>query len=400
MRFLFTTTGYPGHVLPLLPFAHACLRAGHEVCVAGPGSHGSLVRAAGLEYLELADPAEAELGRVVARARALPRAEGHAHMMSEGFGDVAARAVLPGLLQLVGAWRPDVIVRESHEFAGALAAERHGIPAVRVALGLVSTEDELASLAAGAVDQLRGEIGLPTDPGAGRIRTSPLLTLTPAALERTPLAVHRFREARGRAAVMPDHWPGRAGPLVYLTFGSVAGTLGFFPQLYRMSIDALAHLPVRVLVTLGAGGEPAELGALPPNVHVERWLPQASALGDAAAVVCHGGYGSTLGALARGLPLVAVPLFGADQWANASRVAALGAGVALLDAENGARRMFDGPGAEVLAALPGAVETVLDDPTYAAGARRLAEAIDALPPVEGAVDALRAIATPETDQRR
>jgi UDP:flavonoid glycosyltransferase YjiC (YdhE family) len=36
MRLLFTTTGQAGHVLPLVPLARACLRAGHEVRVAGP----------------------------------------------------------------------------------------------------------------------------------------------------------------------------------------------------------------------------------------------------------------------------------------------------------------------------------------------------------------------------
>jgi hypothetical protein len=31
VRILFTTTGHAGHALPLVPFARACLRAGHDV---------------------------------------------------------------------------------------------------------------------------------------------------------------------------------------------------------------------------------------------------------------------------------------------------------------------------------------------------------------------------------
>jgi UDP:flavonoid glycosyltransferase YjiC (YdhE family) len=34
MRVLFTTRGSSGHVTPLAPFGHACLRAGHQVLVA------------------------------------------------------------------------------------------------------------------------------------------------------------------------------------------------------------------------------------------------------------------------------------------------------------------------------------------------------------------------------
>ena len=83
-----------------------------------------------------------------------------------------------------------------------------------------------------------------------------------------------------------------------------------------------------------------------------------------AAVVTHGGHGSTLGALAHGVPVVVLPLFALDQWFNAAAVARAGAGVAL-DAERHTRRAIDlpsggdarrrcGPAVEhVLAAIPG-----------------------------------------------
>jgi hypothetical protein len=45
----------------------------------------------------------------------------------------------------------------------------------------------------------------------------------------------------------------------------------------------------------------------------------------------------------------------------------------------------------VIASLPDAVRSVLEDPGYRAAARRIEGAIDALPPVDAAVDLLRAI---------
>ena len=46
---------------------------------------------------------------------------------------------------------------------------------------------------------------------------------------------------------------------------------------------------------------------------------------EADAVVCHGGSGTVLGALAGGVPMVVVPWF-ADQFTNAAKVAGAGAG--------------------------------------------------------------------------
>ena len=141
-------------------------------------------------------------------------------------------------------------------------------------------------------------------------------------------------------------------------------------------------------MTVGGAADPAALGALPPNVHVEPWIAQETVIPNSDAVVCHGGYGSVLGALAHGVPLVALPLFGDDQWANARRVAEIGAGVALEGDRRPGRRMLDGPDPETLAALPGAIERVLADPGYRRAAGGVADAIDALAPVDAAVDAL------------
>jgi UDP:flavonoid glycosyltransferase YjiC (YdhE family) len=396
MRVLMTTTGYAGHSVPLVPFAHACVRAGHDVRVAAPRSRGAIVEAAGLELHPCADPAPEDLGRLVASLAALSQREGHAHMMSEGFARVAPRAVLSDVLDIVDTWRPDVVVRESQEYAGALAAERSGVSHVRVALGLAAQEDETLTAAAGAVDELRAELGLAPDPEARALRDSPYLTLVPGALEApsagSPRAIHRFR-ARDGSGATAARWTRDARPVVYVTFGSVAALLGLYPRVYRAAIDALAGVPAQVLVTVGEDAEPAALGPLPPNVRVERWVPQEAVMRHAAAVVCHGGYGSVLGALAHGVPVVALPMFADDQWRNARRVAELGAGTAIGDDRGRDDGMLDGPRPDAFAALPAAVEAVIGDPGYRSAARRVAAAIAALPPVDAAAGVLEAIAS-------
>ncbi len=216
--------------------------------------------------------------------------------------------------------------------------------------------------------------------------------MIPEALEDPPpWPTHRFRHVVSEdAPPLPDWWPGNDDPLVYVTFGSVtAGAhLSYFPALYRAAIDALAPLAVRVLLTIGDRRDPAELGPLPANVHVEEWVAQGAVVPHAAAVVGHGGHGTTLGALAHGVPQVVVPLFSLDQWANAAAVERAGAGVAL-NADRGGRRVLARPGPEVIDGLGPAVERVLAEP--ADEARRIAAAMRALPPAEAALDLLAAL---------
>jgi UDP:flavonoid glycosyltransferase YjiC (YdhE family) len=164
----------------------------------------------------------------------------------------------------------------------------------------------------------------------------------------------------------------------------------YFPALYRLAIDVLASLPVRLLVTLGDAPDPAALGDLPANVHVERWIPQEAVLPHASVAVSHGGYGSTLGALAHGVPMVLLPLFSIDQWANADAVQRAGAGLALVD-DRDSRLVLELPDVLTLAGLAPAVSEVLTHDAYRRRARVIAAEMAALAPVEDAVEALAAI---------
>jgi MGT family glycosyltransferase len=143
--------------------------------------------------------------------------------------------------------------------------------------------------------------------------------------------------------------------------------------LYKQAIVAAGEVPARVLITVGNDTDLDALDAAPPNVRVERFVPQRDVFGHASVVVSHGGSGTTLGALAAGLPLVVVPLF-ADQPDNARRVAAVGAGV------------VSEPAPEPLAA---AIQTVLTEPGYATAAGAIALEIASLPPADAAFDRLQ-----------
>jgi UDP:flavonoid glycosyltransferase YjiC (YdhE family) len=399
VRILMTTRGSAGHILPLAPFGHACLRAGHEVLVAAQAQHRANVEGAGLAFAPVGDPPEDEWMPLMAHFAQLDIDTANDRMIGEFFARIDTRAALPALRAIAEDWRPDVIVRESWEFGSTLVAEQFGIPLVRVGLGLAAVEELSCRLGAPALAELRAQLGLPADPHGKKLRDAPYLTMVPAQLDdRTaapPARTHRFAHdpaiARAGAAALPfaDWWPGGEGPLVYLTFGSVtaAAHLPYFPALYRAAIGALAPLRARILVTIGRDGDPAALGPLPANIHVERWVAQDAVAAHAAAIVCHGGYGSTLGALRHGVPLVVLPLFSIDQWANAAAVARTGAGIAL-DADRASRAVLGLPDAGVLSELGPAVTRLLVDGSYRRRAGAIAAAARALPPVEAAVEVL------------
>ena len=380
MRALFSSTRGAGHFNPLVPFARAFERAGHELLFAGPPDLAGAVDAAGFEFWQFDPPAEDELGAVWARVPELPPEEANEVVVGEVFGRLNTTAALPRLRAAVEEWRPDVVMREPNEYGSALAAELHGIPHARVAIGLASTEELGLGIAAGALDAIRRAVGLAPDPDADRLRRSPYLSVFPPTLdEGAQPDTRRFHDPAWDEPPgdLPDWWPGRESePLLYVTFGSVAGS---FPQalpVYGVAMQAVAELPVRVLLTVGRELDLDALPAAPENVRLERWVPQQDVLGHAAAALVHGGSGSTLGALAAGVPLAVMPLF-ADQPQNARRVAEVGAGVAVepnrddLDA--------------TVSPLREAIRTVLETPSYGERARALADELRALPVVDHAV---------------
>jgi UDP:flavonoid glycosyltransferase YjiC (YdhE family) len=377
MRILFATTRGAGHVGPLVPFAHACVAAGHEIIVAAAPSTAPHIQRAGLPFAPLGEPDEAVMAEIWGRVRAASTSdEAGKIVFEEVFAGEFARSALPGLLDLAGRWLPDVIVRETCEFASVLAAESIGVPDVHVACFLTALNEREFDLY-GPMSRLRAEFGF----GALRRDRSrePYLTLAPRSLEHPDFpeypGTRRFRAPSTRPRPLPDWWDGADDPLVYVSFGSAAAGNGFFPDVYRGAVDALADLPVRVLLTVGTEVDPADLGAVPANTHVEPWVPQGAVMTHATAMVGHGGSGSTLAAMAAGMPLAVVPLF-ADQPENAQRVAELGAGLRL-DGSSG---------------LGDAVTALLEDPAYRANARAVASEIAALPPVGAAVPLLAGIA--------
>lgn len=97
-------------------------------------------------------------------------------------------------------------------------------------------------------------------------------------------------------------------------------------DLVPTALSALADEPVHVIATMPAGQRDGV--AVPHNATLSEVLPHGVILDRAVCAVTHGGMGVTQKALARGVPVCAVP-YGRDQFEVARRVEVAGCGTRL-----------------------------------------------------------------------
>jgi MGT family glycosyltransferase len=164
-------------------------------------------------------------------------------------------------------------------------------------------------------------------------------------------------------------------PLVVVGFSS---TYMAQERLLARTIDGLARLDARVLVTSGPAIDPASLPAA-GNAAVVRSAPHAELFPGAAVVVTHAGLGTVTRALAAGVPLVCLPM-GRDQLDVAARVVHTGAGVRLR------------PSAKP-SAIGEAVERVISEPAFTAAAGRIGAQMLADAATHGGIAELEALAS-------
>jgi UDP:flavonoid glycosyltransferase YjiC (YdhE family) len=166
-------------------------------------------------------------------------------------------------------------------------------------------------------------------------------------------------------------------PFLFMTFGTVAGRSERVRNAYRVLLEAVGSLPVKALLTTGPVMPREELGVIPDNVRVERFVPQVEIMPYTSAVVCHGGSGTLLSTLATGCPVVVIPLF-ADQPANACAAEAAGAGLAV----------FTHHADEIAKAI----RAVLTSESIRAGAQNVGAELASMHPMNEAIDEMFSLA--------
>ncbi|MDQ6772209.1 MAG: glycosyltransferase, partial [Candidatus Dormibacteraeota bacterium] len=323
VRVLATCQPGTGHLHPLAPVLRAFESAGHDVVVATAGGFTDEVRRLGFHH--------AAVGldwRVDRLPEAFPglnqfsnESERIRYLIERVFAGACAEATAVQLKDIFSRWRPDLLIHEPSEFGGPLAAEAAGIPVITHGIGRPANAFGAAELTAAALAPLRRRLGLPQriphpsvylDPCPPSFHNSPLpnwLPVLPVRPEAIPGGV-------------PSPWiDARSRPFIYLTMGTTIAR----ERMLRSALAGLSGLGGTVVATLGSGVGVAALDEGRPNVRLADFVPDGVVLPQADLVVCHGGWSSTVAALAHGVPLVLLPV-GSDQPWNAQHCRALGVG--------------------------------------------------------------------------
>lgn len=332
MKILFSSTPAFGHLLPLIPLARALRDQGHSVGVVTAAGMAPVVEAEGFELIEAGPMPDVLFAEVAERTGTDPAAgptpEGVAEFFAGVRVDLTADPAIAGARQ----WAPDLIVNELCDFVGPLVAAALGVPHASLAFGPAIPPEFLGAMTA-LVAGRYGERGLPapaaTPSGRWLLDTCPPSLQFDAAGPAQHTAEHvALRPEPHRTAVPGDAAaepaPAGARPRVLVTFGTHFGD----PAVVGPLLRELAELDVDLVATLGFTSKPDDYDLDPQRVEFAAFAPMAQLLEGVDAVVTHGGAGTTLGALARGIPLVVAPQ-GADQFIQADRVSAAGAGLAL-----------------------------------------------------------------------
>jgi zeaxanthin glucosyltransferase len=147
---------------------------------------------------------------------------------------------------------------------------------------------------------------------------------------------------------------------VYASLGTLANRL---THVFRAILDGLASESVQVVVALGRRDATWE-HPTPPNALVVGYAPQLDLIERASLVITHAGLNTTLESLARGKPLLCIPLAN-DGLGVAARVAHVGAGEILRLGKVTPTRVRQ------------LARRLLDTPTYRTNAERVRESIRA-----------------------
>ena len=377
VRVLFTTTPGWGHVHPMVPLARAFAERGDEVRWAAAAdvcvrleAQGFATSPAGLSEAE----SMALFFERFPEVAEIPPMERPLFMFPRLFGAIRAGPMLADLLPVVRDWVPTLVISDAGDFAGHIAAAVTGVPSLTHSFGTLLPAERMAAAElqlrplweaqglearpfGGCYDHLYLDIYPPSLTAGDRAHVRHVQPLRPVAFAASgdePLPEWLTGDSRDG-----DPPP----PLVYVTFGTVFNR---DVSLIGSVVDALAPLPLRVVVTLGPQTDPSALGPQPPNVHVARYIPQTQLLPHCATVVSHAGSGTFLATLGWGLPQLCIPQ-AADQFDNARACDRSGAGLALFPGTVTGETVRDG------------VERILSEPSFRAAAQELAAEIADMP---------------------
>ena len=345
MRILIPTIGSRGDVQPYVNLAQGLLEAGHEVRIASNPTLRDLVETHGVPFAPVGRPVD--MG--VEGARLLEQSFGNMWLGLIRVMQLGARLVEEAFPEVLDACRGVDLVITSDSSAGAAEAQSLGVPWITVTLqparlptdrGQRGPVGRLSARVVGRAlvaptNRFRKRVGAPAvaDMTAMMSARMVLLPVSRAVAQRNPAWAHQVRQTGYWFAREATGWQPPRDLAEFLSAGDKPivvslGVMGVSGKAARQSaaivLEAVRRAGVRAVLQ---GWDPALLASLGASSHVypAGSLPHGWLFGEAAAVVHHGGFGTTAAGLRSGVPSIVIPHI-IDQFAWGQMVHELGAG--------------------------------------------------------------------------
>ena len=370
MKAVYIPVGAAGHVLASLPMVGELVARGMEMLYFAPEAFRAQVELTGATFCPM--PA------VAAKESSVDCGQDFIAGLPLVFlGE--ADGVIDGILPVIEAFAPDVVLADELALAGRLAAAKLRLPLIMIFTSFAPCETF-------SICRFWPEY---TDANPARAEAKRIAERFTRKYGVRHLDIYEIFEGRGDfnistliRAIQPGGetfgddflfagaqigprveqdgtWqpPQDGRPLLFTSLGSLFNN---WPEFYQMLFPIVRELDLHVLCAIGRALTPEDIGPTPDNVTLIPFAPQLRVLSHADYFITHAGTGSAMEALYYGVPCVCIPQMD-EQMLTARQMVRLGvASTSMLRAEVSEDSLRD------------ALMRLIEEPHYRESAQRLA----------------------------
>lgn len=358
----------PGHVNPSLEIIRELVARGHRVTYANDVSMAPVIEATGAEFRPYLSSLPG-----VNRGESDPGDQPEASWEGDMIDQLALfqkdyESMLPQLRAIYGDDRPDVFLYDIAGGPTRILAEEWGVPIVQLSPTYVAWdgyEQDMEPVLASMRSEPKGiayrerqqkflqDNGIVMDPDSFFGRPPRAVVLIAKSMQPNADRVNEDVYTFTGPALPVDRssdgaWTPPAGAVKVLLV-SLGTAFTDRADFYRRCVEAFGDLDGwHVVLQIGTHVDVADLGPVPGNVEVHRWVPQFDILRDADAFLTHAGMGGSSEGMVTGTPMIAAPQ-AVDQFENADALVAAGVAVRVdsdtvtVDELRDALRIVDAP---------------------------------------------------------
>ncbi|MBT2734077.1 macrolide family glycosyltransferase [Bacillus sp. ISL-7] len=342
-RVLFINAGSEGHINPTIGVVHELISRGEEVVYFTIEAFRERIEKTGAIVRTL--DGQKFITAFISGGR------NYLHERINGLLRTAD-IVIPSVLEQIEGEHFDYIIHDSMFGCGRLLAQILKLPAINSCTSLAQTKESF--------DQMLEQLSKNIPPEVGKEINDEYQSLTAMVKEKYDVEIHSPYEVFCNPAPLTIVYTTREfqlfgeafdqtykfiGPSIstrliqenfdltaikgkrpiYISLGTVFNQAIDF---YKLCFEAFGNSNHTVVMSIGKQTPLIDLGEIPQNFIVEKYVPQTEVLKYTKLFITHGGMNSTHEGLYYGVPLIVIPQ-SADQPIIAGQVANIGAGIKL-----------------------------------------------------------------------